>query len=501
MYGINLVNGGYIMENLDVMHQRNKLLVKLFGFSSLVFIILCIVTNKSATTFWIAVIAGGGISILLSIFVMKKVFIKNIMYMITVGILIVSFLMMITNPDITSYLMIYYSLFLVSLYQRRGPIILTGVSGIIFTNYFYFNYKEQMFPTNGISGLATFNFFLILGATYLIFQSNFSEKLRKGEEKNRLKADKATGDIEGILGNVKNTVNTLRELSADIKGNISVTGSLSKDITAIFTNINSCIESEAVSIQEVSVSMDGTNHNVIEISKAAGAFSDYSNGTVDLVNRGGVLISTLASEINNVGNTIGQTVSLMEELNNETQLVSEILDAINSIAEQTNLLALNAAIEAARAGEHGKGFSVVADEVRKLAEDSRMSTGKISEILEKIQNKTNNVSLQITSVKTAVEGSGKSTVKVEKVFDEITQNTNGVVASFSDINQMLHKLGETSKVVMDVMSTVTASTEENASSVSETLNKVDEQNQRISNIVNNFNELDQLSINLEKLIK
>ena len=79
----------------------------------------------------------------------------------------------------------------------------------------------------------------------------------------------------------------------------------------------------------------------------------------------------------------------MEELNNETQLVSEILDAINSIAEQTNLLALNAAIEAARAGEHGKGFSVVADEVRKLAEDSRMSTGKISEILEKIQNKTN----------------------------------------------------------------------------------------------------------------
>lgn len=489
------------MENLDVMHQRNKLLIKLFSFSSMVFIILCIVTNKPVTTLWIAIIAGGGISVLLSIFVITKVFIKNIMYMITLGIIIISFLMMITNPDITSYLMVYYSLILVSLYQKRGPIILTGISGIIFTNYFYFNYKNQMFPTNGLSGLATFNLLLILGAVYLIFQSNFSEKLRMQEQESRLKADEATEKIEGILGNVKNTVNMLRELSTDIKGNINVTGDLSKDITTIFSSINSCIESEAISIQEVSASMDATNYNVIEISKAAGAFSHYSNGTVDLVNNGNVFISTLAAEIDNVGNTIGQTVSLMEELNNETQLVSEILDTINSIAEQTNLLALNAAIEAARAGEHGKGFTVVADEVRKLAEDSRMSTGKISEILEKIQHKTNNVSLQITSVKTAVERSGKSTGKVEKVFDEITQNTNGVVASFGDINEMIHKLGEASKVVIDVMSTVTASTEENTSSVAETLNKVEEQNQRISNIVNNFNELDELAINLEKLIK
>jgi methyl-accepting chemotaxis protein len=489
------------MENLDIIHQRNKLLVKLFSFSAAVFIILCIVTNKSTTTLLIAIIAGGGISILLSILVMAKIFIKNIMYMITAGIMLVTFLMMITNPDITSYLMIYYSLFLVSLYQRRGPIILTGVSGVIFTNYFYFNYKDQMFPTNGISGLTTFNLFLVLGTLYLVFQSNFSEKLRKGEHENRVKADEATEKIEGILGNVKNTVNMLRELSTDLKGNISVTGELSKDITTIFSSINSCIESEAVSIQEVSASMDATNYNVIEISKAAGTFSDYSNGTVDLVNSGNVFITTLAAEIDNVGNTIGQTVSLMEELNNETQLVGEILDTINSIAEQTNLLALNAAIEAARAGEHGKGFTVVADEVRKLAEDSRMSTGKISEILEKIKQKTNNVSTQITSVKTAVESSGKSTGKVEKVFDEITQNTNGVVASFGDINKMINKLGEASKVVTEVMSTVTASTEENTSSVAETLNKVEEQNQRISNIINNFNELDELAINLEKLIK
>lgn len=489
------------MENLDVIHERNKLLVKLFSFSAMVFIILCIVTNKSVAILRIAIIAGGGISVLLSILVIKKVFIKNIMYLVTVGMIIISFLMMITNPDITAYLMVYYSLFLVALYQKSGPIILTGLSGIIFTNYFYFNYREQMFPTNGISGLTTFNLFLVLGTTYLVFQSNFSEKLRKQEKENRIKADKAAEEIEGILGNVKSSVIMLRELSTDLKSNINVTGAISTDITSIFSHINSCIESEAVSIQEVSASMEATNNNVMEVSKAAGTFSDYSNGTVELVNKGSVFISTLAGEIGNVGTTIGQTVSLMEELSNETQLVGEILDTINSIAEQTNLLALNAAIEAARAGEHGKGFTVVADEVRKLAEDSRRSTGKISAILEQIQHKTNNVSMQITSVKAAVESSGTSTVKVEKVFGEITQNTKNVVAEFGGINEMIHKLGKASKVVIGVMETISASTEENTSSVQETLSKVEEQNQRISSIVSNFNELDKLAITLDKIIE
>jgi methyl-accepting chemotaxis protein len=86
-----------------------------------------------------------------------------------------------------------------------------------------------------------------------------------------------------------------------------------------------------------------------------------------------------------------QSAMRIGELEEQSQRIDDIVQAVVMIADQTNLLALNAAIEAARAGEHGRGFAVVADEVRNLAEISERSARDIRGVVDEIRSGVNGV--------------------------------------------------------------------------------------------------------------
>ena len=78
---------------------------------------------------------------------------------------------------------------------------------------------------------------------------------------------------------------------------------------------------------------------------------------------------------------MADTVRAMQQMQDASRRVAEVVTVIDDVAFRTNMLSLNAAVEAARAGDAGRGFAVVATEVRQLARRCAESADEIRQLI------------------------------------------------------------------------------------------------------------------------
>jgi len=154
------------------------------------------------------------------------------------------------------------------------------------------------------------------------------------------------------------------------------------------------------------------------------------------------LAATASSVAERGGAVVRQVVSTMEEINNSSRKISDIIGVIDGIAFQTNILALNAAVEAARAGEQGRGFAVVASEVRSLAQRSAEAAKEIKMLINTSVDKVASGTQLVSDAGVTMTDIVQSVRKVADVISEITAASGEQSTEILGINQAIGNLDQ-----------------------------------------------------------
>ncbi|CAN7177550.1 methyl-accepting chemotaxis protein [Paenibacillus sp. LjRoot153] len=478
-------------DQLLELNRRNSLMVKLL-WACLALGVAAAYTSASMMISLSSV--GVPIAIVCTILTWKKIAIPYTKYVIAVGLSAISYFFMSHSASLFGLFILYLSLALISLYMDYKPLVLNGVLGLINLNYYITTLTPHVDPI-GV------NVFYLLTIMTLIGQSQIGRRMLTNVARSAKESELAKIKTDEVLSGVRTTTEVLGTSSGNLQENATVTGRITEEVVAAFQEITIGIESQASSINDITSAIQNVNETVEQTTAASNTMSSRSQDTARMTNEGKTQMEDLSLKINDITVIVTETSDIMNEVNEENVKIGNIVSTIAEIANQTNLLSLNASIEAARAGEHGKGFSVVANEIRKLAQNAHIASTDISEILGSIQAKVVKAAQKVAVGITAVESGKKSTVSVNQLFEVINSNTAEVMEQAGHLQRMNQQLQISSQRVAEEMTSVAAITEESAASVQEVLASAEVQQHRVQNIVDSIRQLNGLTQDLKHLIE
>jgi len=228
--------------------------------------------------------------------------------------------------------------------------------------------------------------------------------------------------FNNFVDKIKDTVIKVEEVGNNVN-------SSSLQLSEI-TNVNKQkLESQHMETTQVSTAVNQMSATVQDIASSAEKAASAASHADAEAQEGMIAMQSTTESIELLASNVDSAVTVISQLEAESQRIGSVIEVIQSIAAQTNLLALNAAIEAARAGEQGRGFAVVADEVRTLASRTQQATEEINEMIEKLQSQSEN------AVKVMAESSENTKSTIEKVGNA-AQSLKTIVSSVNDISDM-----------------------------------------------------------------
>ena len=226
-----------------------------------------------------------------------------------------------------------------------------------------------------------------------------------------------------VAASLESTRLRLAQIIQDTRRSSQEVLDASREIELGTQDLGQRTEQQAGSLEETASAMEELNSTVKENAEAARKASDLATGAATVAEQG--------------GNDVQRVVATMQEIQQNSQRIAEIIAVIDEIAFQTNLLALNAAVEAARAGEQGRGFAVVAGEVGALAKRSAQAAREIKDL---IQTSVENVSSGSQQVNSAGKTMAEIVARVREVSEliqDIARATHDQSAGIGNVNDSM----------------------------------------------------------------
>ncbi|MCL1049122.1 methyl-accepting chemotaxis protein [Shewanella abyssi] len=235
--------------------------------------------------------------------------------------------------------------------------------------------------------------------------------------------DTGHDEFAKLSANCNKLVDSLRVLIQGILNRSDQLAAAAEETSAITAQTTVGIQEQKSQVDQVATATTQLSSSAQQVTASADealsqikAADDESRHMRLIADENKSTILALADEVSKAGVVINKVHA-------DSASIGSILDVIRAIAEQTNLLALNAAIEAARAGEQGRGFAVVADEVRSLASRTQDSTQEIQQMIEVLQQGTQEavavMELGRLQANSCVEKTEQANIALESISDAV----------------------------------------------------------------------------------
>jgi methyl-accepting chemotaxis protein len=228
-------------------------------------------------------------------------------------------------------------------------------------------------------------------------------------------------DFNSAVGHLCETMAVITEKSGSIN-------SIAHEVSQSSLELARRTEHQAASLEETAAAVDQIHATVLR--SAAGAEKARES------------VASAKRDAERSGEVMRDAIRAMNEIDQSSRQIGQIVGLIDEIAFQTNLLALNAGVEAARAGEAGRGFAVVAAEVRSLAQRAATAAKDIKILISGADRHVGVGVGLVTEAGQALEQITGQVVRIEELVREISASAGQEATALGEVNTTVNEIDQ-----------------------------------------------------------